>query len=142
MTEQPRLHHLLDRLRHGVLLEAEREQLVGLVGELKAENAKLRDGLARCRHKPRVTELEAEVTRLTAGQCTHTVPDRTTLPDLHQRIVEALAVAYPDPAFNADDLGHLVLAVRDGHIERLEQQLADADKDAAEAREHTERTCE
>ena len=67
-----RLHHLLDRLRRGVILEAEAEQLARLVGELEAENATLRDGLARCRHKPRVAELEAEVARLTAGQCTHT----------------------------------------------------------------------
>jgi len=71
MTEQPRLHHLLDRLRRGVLLEAEAGQLAGLVTELEAENTQLRDWLARCRHKPRVAELEAEVARLTAGQCTH-----------------------------------------------------------------------
>lgn len=49
MTEQSPLHHLLDRARRGVILPAEGEALAVLV-----------------------TELEAEVSRLTAGQCTHT----------------------------------------------------------------------
>ena len=35
MTEQSHLHHLLDRMRRGVLLPAEREQLAGIVGELE-----------------------------------------------------------------------------------------------------------
>lgn len=48
MTEQERLHHLLDRMLRGVLLPAEGEALAGLVGGL-----------------------EAELARLTAGQCTH-----------------------------------------------------------------------
>ncbi|WP_031095548.1 hypothetical protein [Streptomyces sp. NRRL S-15] len=61
MTEQDRLNHLLDRLRRGVLLPAEGEQLAGLVAELEAENARLRDGLAHCRHKPRITELEQQL---------------------------------------------------------------------------------
>jgi hypothetical protein len=56
-----RLHHLLDRLRRGVLLEAEADQLAGLVAELETENATLRDGLAHCRHKPRITELEQQL---------------------------------------------------------------------------------
>lgn len=99
MTEQPRLQHLLDRLRRGVLLEAEGEQLVGLVGDMEAE----RD----------------------AAQARLAVPDRTTLPDLHRRIVDALTVAYPDAPFDADDLGHLVLAIRDRHVEQLEQRIAE-----------------
>ncbi|WP_405391089.1 hypothetical protein OG596_26475 [Streptomyces sp. NBC_01102] len=61
MTEQPRLHHLLDRARRGVILPAEGEQLAVLVGEMEAENDQLRDALAHCRHKPRVTELEAAI---------------------------------------------------------------------------------
>ena len=105
MSEQPRLHHLLDRLRHGVLLEAEAEQLARLVGELErerdtlqavcesnkrayvgavksaqtAEDERALDNVAmravarqRDEADARVTALEAEVVRLTAGQCTHT----------------------------------------------------------------------
>ncbi|MFD5137482.1 hypothetical protein ACFWMX_14770 [Streptomyces sp. NPDC058378] len=60
MTEQPRLHHLLDRMRHGALLPEEAEQLAGMVGELEAD----RDG-----EQHRLAFL-----------------DRTTLPGLHRRI--------------------------------------------------------
>ncbi|MFF3300945.1 hypothetical protein [Streptomyces sp. NPDC002908] len=91
MSEQPRLHHLLDRLRRGVLLEAEAEALAGLVGDVEAaiEQAEL-DAEQQARHfkticgeresyrqawkreQKRRATAEAEVTRLTAGQCTHT----------------------------------------------------------------------
>ncbi|WP_228988614.1 hypothetical protein [Streptomyces sp. DH8] len=52
MTTQPdRLHHLLDRARHGVLLPAEGEALAGLVAELEAaiEQADL-DAEQQARH--------------------------------------------------------------------------------------------
>lgn len=48
---------------------AQRDRAEARVRELEAENNTLRDGLAHCPHKPRITELEAEVARLTAGQC-------------------------------------------------------------------------
>lgn len=48
-------------------------RLAPAIEELAAENVKLREELAHCRHKPRVAELEADVARLTAGQCTHHV---------------------------------------------------------------------
>lgn len=51
------------------------------------------------------------------------VPDRTTLPELHQRIVDTVTTGYPDLQPVADDLGHLVLAARDQHIEQLEQRI-------------------
>ncbi|WP_406144971.1 hypothetical protein [Streptomyces anulatus] len=51
------------------------------------------------------------------------VPDRTTLPELHQRIVDRVTTAYPDLRPVADDLGHLMLAARDQHIEHLEQRI-------------------
>ncbi|MGC4925594.1 helix-turn-helix domain-containing protein [Streptomyces sp. DT117] len=73
----------------------------------------------------RADAMEAEVVRLTAAlKQQAAVPDRTTLPDLHQRIVDAVTTAWPDLRFVADDLGHLVLAARDQHIEQLEQQIA------------------
>ena len=58
MTEQSRLHHLLDRMRRGALLPAEAEQLATFVAEL-----------------------EAEVVRLTAGQCV----DSRRMCDLHHQ---------------------------------------------------------
>lgn len=83
MTTQPqRLHHLLDRARHGVILPAEGEQLAGLVAQLEASAANLRVmyDVATERENDliderdtllgRVTALEADVARLTAGQCT------------------------------------------------------------------------
>ncbi|WP_405548789.1 hypothetical protein [Streptomyces microflavus] len=135
MTTQPDpVHHLLDRLLRGVLLPEEAEQLAGAVRILQAR-VNDQDGAAsvavsairlmnqagaqRDRAEARVRELEAEVARLIA------VPDRTTLPALHQRIVDAVTTAWPDLRFVADDLGHLVLAARDQHIEQLEQQIAD-----------------
>ena len=39
MTEQSHLHHLLDRMRRGVLLPTERDQLAELVGELEKSAA-------------------------------------------------------------------------------------------------------
>ncbi|MFD5875669.1 hypothetical protein [Streptomyces sp. NPDC060322] len=45
MSEQPRLHHLLDRLRRGVLLEAEAEALAVLVGELAADIARYEEAV-------------------------------------------------------------------------------------------------
>ncbi|MFE2019860.1 hypothetical protein ACFW9O_17675 [Streptomyces sp. NPDC059499] len=98
MTDDEMIHHLLTRSFDGVILHGEQDHLRELVRQLQAE----RD-TARARHA---------------------VPDRTTLPDLHHRIVDALATAYPDPPFDAADLGHLVLAVRDSHVEQLEQQVA------------------
>lgn len=100
MSEQPRLHHLLDRLRRGVLLEAEAEQLARLVGELETaiEQAEL-DAEQQARHfktvcgeresyrqawkyeQKRRATAEAEVARLAAGQCTHT----RRMCDLHHR---------------------------------------------------------
>ncbi|WP_405506422.1 hypothetical protein OG323_06325 [Streptomyces cyaneofuscatus] len=135
MTTQPeRLRHLLDRARRGVILPAEGEQLAGAVRILQARVSD-QDGAAsvavsavrlmnqagaqRDRAAARIRELEAEVVRLTA------VPDRTTLPDLHQRIVDAVTTAWPDLRFVADDLGHLVLAARDQHIEQLERRIAE-----------------
>lgn len=84
MTEQPRLHHLLDRMRRGVLLPAEAEQLAGLVAELQEEVVNAQQDteymklLVAASSEPghavrRVAELAAEVARLTAGQCTHTL---------------------------------------------------------------------
>ncbi|MYX16874.1 hypothetical protein GTY67_26355 [Streptomyces sp. SID8374] len=90
MTTQPqhdeRLHHLLDRLLRGVLLPEEAEQLAGAVRMLQAR-VNDQDGAAcvavsavrlmndagaqRDRAEARIRELEAEVHRLTAGQCTH-----------------------------------------------------------------------
>ncbi|MGW0780376.1 hypothetical protein [Streptomyces sp. NPDC002913] len=101
MSEQPRLHHLLDRLRRGVLLEAEAEALAELVGEMEqqlkdqaatdqvasrasrvitAMGADIRVARAeRDRYRKawqsariRVADARTEVARLTAGQCTHT----------------------------------------------------------------------
>ncbi|WP_435285194.1 hypothetical protein [Streptomyces bacillaris] len=88
MTTQPdRVHHLLDRLLRGVLLPEEAEQLAGAVRILQAR-VNDQDGAAsvtvsairlmnqagaqRDRAEACVRELEAEVARLTAGQCTHT----------------------------------------------------------------------
>lgn len=74
MSDTQRLHHLLDRMLRGVLLPAEREQLAGLVGELEA-HAGRRDRTATHRlavlgkRREQIRALEAEVTRLTAGQC-------------------------------------------------------------------------
>lgn len=45
MTEQPRLHHLLDRMLRGALLPAEREQLAGLVGDVEKDRDAARDRL-------------------------------------------------------------------------------------------------
>jgi hypothetical protein len=80
MTEQDRLNHLLDRLRRGVLLPAEAEQLAGLVAELEQQLDDATGELAEARdHNDRTCEvvteaerLRTEVARLTAGQCTHT----------------------------------------------------------------------
>lgn len=41
MTEQQRLHHLLDRMRRGVLLPAEGEALAELVAKLETDHAGL-----------------------------------------------------------------------------------------------------
>jgi len=79
VTTQPepdRLHHLLDRLRRGALLEAEGEQLVTAVTKLadRAEGAEAaRDRLLRScdRRAARIRDLEQRVAELTAGQCTH-----------------------------------------------------------------------
>ncbi|MFD4662481.1 hypothetical protein [Streptomyces halstedii] len=82
MTIQPdRLHHLLDRARRGVLLPAEAEQLVELVEKLhgdvefyEAATSRMRDRaevatVRADRAEARVRDLEANVARLTAGQC-------------------------------------------------------------------------
>ena len=86
-----RLHHLLDRARRGVILPDEAEQLAGLVGELEAAVVRLRTSRNRWAHhagrligravtaEARATELEAEVTRLAAGQCI----DSRRMCDLH-----------------------------------------------------------
>ncbi|MFD7428431.1 hypothetical protein ACFV6Z_15485 [Streptomyces sp. NPDC059818] len=68
MTEPTReqLLHLADRARRGVLLPDEGALLADAVTELETENAALRDGLAHCRHKPRVTELSAAIERVRA----------------------------------------------------------------------------
>ncbi|WP_326700228.1 hypothetical protein OG909_24845 [Streptomyces sp. NBC_01754] len=101
MTTQPdRLRHLLDRARRGVLLPAEGEQLAELVGELEAaiEQAEL-DAEQQARHfrticgeresyrqawkyeQKRRATAEAEVVRLTAGQCV----DSRRMCDLHHQ---------------------------------------------------------
>ncbi|PVC80529.1 hypothetical protein DBP19_35930 [Streptomyces sp. CS090A] len=100
MTTQPpeadRLHVLLNRLLRSVLLPEECEQLAGAVRELEQRYARLThiatvacqqtDALWAWRADPdpqaaltvhlaaedRIRDLEAEVARLTAGQCTHT----------------------------------------------------------------------
>ncbi|WP_097930921.1 MULTISPECIES: hypothetical protein [unclassified Streptomyces] len=73
---------------------------------------------------PAIEELAAERDRLaTALEQLAAVPDRTTLPELHQRIVDTVTTAYPDLRPVADDFGHLVLAARDQHIEHLEQRI-------------------
>ncbi|MFZ4264484.1 hypothetical protein [Streptomyces arboris] len=77
MTTQPEpVHHLLDRLLRGVILPAEGEQLAALVQELE-QRADDAERMARTL-APQVeqltstyVELETEVARLTAGQCTH-----------------------------------------------------------------------
>ncbi|MEU3203545.1 hypothetical protein ABZ702_06610 [Streptomyces cyaneofuscatus] len=98
MTAQPEpVHHLLDRLLSGVILPEEAEQLAGLVRELEQrtealtqittiacqQNQVLGESL-RADPDPqaaltvylaaddRIRDLEAQVERLTAGQCTHT----------------------------------------------------------------------
>ncbi|MGC5534274.1 hypothetical protein [Streptomyces sp. SR-10] len=63
-----------------------------------------------------------------------TIPDRTTLPELHHRIVDAVTTAWPDLRFVADDLGHLVLAARDQHIEQLEQRITGLEATVARVR--------
>ena len=104
MTEQSRLHHLLDRMRRGALLPAEAEQLATFVAELEAERdtyqadcqkwagAVATSEKVRRLHaadadryeaqlRTRVTELETEVARLTAGQCV----DSRRMCDLHHQ---------------------------------------------------------
>lgn len=72
------LDHLLDRAGRNVLLGDEEDRLRDLVGELEKENATLRDWLAHCRHKPRVTELEADVARFHEGE--EPCPDERAAP--------------------------------------------------------------
>ncbi|MBQ1118549.1 hypothetical protein [Streptomyces sp. C3-3] len=124
MTTQPelptdiveaRLNHLIDRARRGRLLHEEADRFTTELRDLVRRMEDTED--ERDRAEARVRELEAEVVRLTA------VPDRTTLPKLHQRIVDTVTTAYPDLQPVADDLGHLMLATRDQHIEQLEQRI-------------------
>ncbi|MFD5875671.1 hypothetical protein [Streptomyces sp. NPDC060322] len=82
---EARLNHLIDRARRGALLpdEADRftTELRDLVRRLE-DTEDERDAALKAvdyfdaqskRRKNRVTELTAEITRLTAGQCTHHV---------------------------------------------------------------------
>ncbi|MFF5643003.1 hypothetical protein [[Kitasatospora] papulosa] len=145
--EQDRLHHLLDRLRRGVILPAEAEQLAGHVGELEqqlkdqaatdqvasrasqvitAMGADIRVARAeRDRYwtawqsaRIRVTDARAEVTRLIAAP----EVDRRSL---HAQHVAALTDAYPDLRHTADHIANLILGVRDEHVRELEQRVAE-----------------
>ncbi|MFI5649956.1 hypothetical protein ACIA71_01885 [Streptomyces anulatus] len=59
----------------------------------------------------------------------------TTQPELHQRIVDSVTTAWPDLRFVADDLGHLMLAARDQHIEHLEQRITELEGAVARVRQ-------
>jgi len=92
MTEQPRLpsdvvearlNHLIDRSRRGALLPEEADRFTTELRDLVRRLENTEDEVAHVKllvaasSEPghavrRVVQLEAEVTRLTAGQCTHT----------------------------------------------------------------------
>lgn len=125
--EQDRLHHLLDRLRRGVLLEAEAEQLATAVRMLLARWADQNGaadvavrairlmneaGAQRDAAEARVRELEAAAPEV----------DRRPL---HARHVAALTDAYPDLRHTADHIANISLAVRDEHVRELEQRVAE-----------------
>ncbi|MEV1097470.1 hypothetical protein AB0I87_18610 [Streptomyces sp. NPDC049952] len=102
MTTQPepdRLHHLLDRLRRGVLLEAEAAQLATAVTMLLARLAD-QDGAADIAVRAIRLMNEAGVQRDAA--------------EARVRELEA-----------ADHIANLILGVRDEHVAALEQRVAE-----------------
>ena len=67
MTEQSHLHHLLDRMRRGVLLPAEREQLAWIVGELEKGAAGVPLVCSDERHEVKVAALTVRIAELEAA---------------------------------------------------------------------------
>ena len=127
MTEQFRLHHLLDRLRRGVLLEAEAEQLANAVAMLLARLAD-QDGAADIAVRAIRLMNEAGVQRDAAEarvrELEASAPEVDRRP-LHARHVTALTTAYPDLRHTADHIANLILGVRDEHVRELEQRVAE-----------------
>ncbi|MEU9611843.1 hypothetical protein AB0D56_09860 [Streptomyces sp. NPDC048209] len=130
MTTQPepdRLHHLIDRLRRGVLLEAEAAQLATAVTMLLARLAD-QDGAADIAVRAIRLMNEAGVQRDAAEarirELEAAAPEVDRRP-LHARHVAALTDAYPDLRHTADHIANLILGVRDEHVRELEQRVAE-----------------
>lgn len=125
--EQDRLHHLLDRLRRGVLLEAEAAQLATAVTMLLARLAD-QDGAADIAVRAIRLMNEAGVQRDAAEarirELEAAAPEVDRRP-LHARHVAALTDAYPDLRHTADHIANISLGVRDEHVAALEQRVAE-----------------